>query len=188
MAYLEGGSIRGSALASDSGPVEEGAANPSAPTDDQRFMMPGWQLVFAGWSRRWSRGGVCSVVSTERQVAAYGRAWLVTVGQLGDIWRQENAGVGVAPELVADAVNRRVGCQADRGSYRLLEPVGELNGVAAMTITGSREVLTRLNSPDPAYETIVSAGLAETWGLSGDEIADYLAGCPGFARSDDSST
>ncbi len=189
MAYLEGGSIQGAERSLNNGLNEQGANDASAPTDDRPFTIPGWQLVFAGRSRRWNEGGVCALVADgsddQADPVTLGRSWLVTVGQLGDIWRQENAGVGAAPESVIDAVKRRAGLDLDRGAYRRLAPLGELDGTPVFTITGTEEVLGRLNHPDPAYQSVVAAGLVETWGLPPSEVADYLAGCPGFAAIGD---
>ncbi len=188
MAYLEGGPIKGAAASTGASPLEQGAADASAPGDDRPFMLIGWRLVFAGQSRRWNQGGVCAVVPAASRsttgagpddgVDAYGRAWLVSVGQLGDIWRQENAGVGVEAALLVDAVQARVGLDAESGAYRRLAPVGDIDGVAAFTITGTEEVLGRLNQPDPSYQSVVTAGLAETWGLTDHDIKAYLAACP----------
>lgn len=182
MAYLQGGPVNApvnaGAVAPDSGgPVEAGAANSSPPIADRPLRLPGWQLVFAGQSRRWNQGGVCSVVPAAAEVLA--RAWLITVGQLADVWAQENSGVAVDYSATMAAVRDRVSRDAESGSYRRLAALGGLDGIAMMTITGTPEAMSHLNVPDPGYWAIVAAGLAETWGFTGPEIDAYLAGCPG---------
>lgn len=188
MAYLQGGSVR----TDGSGPVETGADNPSPPMDDRPARLDGWQLVFAGRSRRWSMGGVCSVVpvGSNRGLQpgpappeVLGRAWLITAGQLTDVWRQENAGVALETERVVAAVDRGVDLEAESGAYRRLACLGKLDGVPMFTITGTDEVLSRLNRPDPAYRSVVADGLSEAWGMTVGEIDCYLAACPGVGSA-----
>jgi len=178
LAYLEGGSIGGT---DGSGPVEEGAADSSLPVDDRPLRLDGWQLAFAGESRRWNGGGVCAVVPGAGEVL--GRAWLITIGQLRDVWRQENSGVALVVDDVVSAVTAVHQLDAARGSYRRLAPLGHLDGRPVMTITGTQEVVARVNAPDPAYRQVVAAGLAETWVMSPGDINRYLARSLGIRSS-----
>jgi len=130
------------------------------------------RLYFARASRNWN-GGAVAFLDVDRVDPAptYGRAWLITLGQLDHLVSQENA--GHATSVPVDALRGGPIDLRDEGWYRTLLPLGELDGVPAVTLTGRAKPERR---PDPAYLATLRAGLAEAWpDLSPAGIDAYLA-------------
>jgi hypothetical protein len=145
-------------------------------------------LVFGRSAGLWGGGGVCFLDSSpEAAVAAsptFGRAWLLTVEQLEDVWAQENGSVSLesddvepvdVDELVASGF---VDANHD-GWYRRLLFLGQLDGHPMATITSHE--LPELNPSGTAYLQVVGEGLVETWDLGPADAAAYLASRPGNA-------
>ncbi len=177
LAYLRGGSVTGS------NKVEYGARDASDPTTAVPYMLPR-QLAFGYRSSRWRGGGVCFVDSSatsERD--AFGRAWMITVEQLEDVWAQENGqyvkgGAGERPDWTLDLDELRANGNVRRkGNYGRVEVLGHLEGHLVATITCDSP--PALNSADLSYLRVVGAGLVETWGMDRFDAAQYLASCPG---------
>lgn len=121
------------------------------------------------------------------EVGTLGRAWLITIEQMVDVWRQENAGIG--PESIGvdrldpDTVVATGRLDLEQGRYRRLEHLGPLDGRPVFTVTGGPEMIDHLNEPSSAYLEVVTRGLVETWGLSADEAAAYIAAATSWRRS-----
>ena len=105
-----------------------------------------------------------------------GRAWLLTVEQLADVWAQEN-GETVGPELDLAALVRDGSLDLGRGWYRRLVYLGELDGAPLATLTC--DALPGLNAAGPGYLEVMGRGLMESWGSTASEAAEYLAGRDG---------
>lgn len=165
--YLRGGPVPGS------GREQHGARDPADPVADQAYELPR-ELVFAHRSRGWGGGGVCFVdPRPDAGAGTRGRAWLITVEQLSDVWAQEN-GHRVGPELDLDRVLAEGGAEFDRsGWYRRLEVVDQLDGHPVATFTAPE--VPELNPAHPSYLAVMGGGLAEAWGLGAEEAARYLA-------------
>jgi hypothetical protein len=129
------------------------------------------RLHFARASRNWN-GGAVAFLDLRRVDPAptYGRAWLITLEQLDHLVTEENAG---HPTSVPRAALRGGPTDLrDEGWYRTLLPLGELDGVPAVTLTGRPKPRRR---PDPAYLVTLRAGLAEAWpDLAPAEVDAYL--------------
>jgi hypothetical protein len=103
-----------------------------------------------------------------------GRAWLITVEQLADVWAQENghtSGPEIDVDRLVDTGHLDFG---RRGWYGRLELVEELDGHPVATFTA--DDVPPLNPAHPSYLTVMGLGLGEAWDLSADEAARYLAG------------
>lgn len=174
LTYLRGGPVPGSARHQD------GARDPSDPLDDRPYRLP-LPLVFGRSSSGWGGGGVCFAgPHRDPDDGAMGRAWLITVEQLADVWCQENgATLSDGPEvdlgrLVADGE-----VDFGRGWYRRLVRLGDLDGHPVATFTS--EAAPAPNPAHRSYLEVVGRGLMETWGLPATEAARYLADRPGNA-------
>lgn len=170
LAYLRGGTVSGSSK------VESGARNSDDPMAAVPYMVPR-RLGFGYKSTRWNGGGVCFVDPALPADGhdTYGRAWLITVEQLEDVWAQEN-GDQAGPSIDIDDLITAGFVHRDR-NYGRVELLGHLDGHPIATITCN--TLPELNGADISYLQIVGRGLMETWNLDPDETAKYLANCPG---------
>ncbi len=174
-AYLTGGPIPGS------GTVQEGSRDATLPVASRPVRID--RPLGFGWSaHRWENGGVCFVDPHRVDPGAtFGRAWLITVEQLTDVWSQENGWV-VGEQHIDDAVDLDAletdrSLVADEGWYRRLEYLGSFDGAPMVTITCADPP-----EPNPSgqlYLDVVGRGLIETWDLSPVEAADYLAASVG---------
>jgi hypothetical protein len=181
LVYLRGGPVPGS------GRMQHGARDSSDPQGDEPLPIDR-PLGFGRESAGWGGGGVCFVDPAVRAVdeagvgETLGRAWLITVEQLADVWAQENGGT-VGPPIDVDRL-LSVGSlelpSADRlegrpaqGWYRSLILLGELGGYPVATITC--DVMPTPNASGLPYLEVVGRGLMETWGLDPSEAARYLA-------------
>jgi hypothetical protein len=99
---------------------------------------------------------------------------LLSHPQLVHVAREENGGaedvVIDQDHLVGDPVEIR-----ERGWYRILLPLGELEQHPVVTLTGKRGELGDRTIPSEAYLNTIRAGLMETYGqLTDADISDYL--------------
>jgi hypothetical protein len=129
------------------------------------------RLYFARASKNWNGGGV-AFLDLERVEPAptYGRAWLITHDQLTHLATEENA--GLSTEVPLTALSAPPTELRDEGWYRMLLPLGDLDGMPAVSLTGRPKPPQR---PDPAYLATLRAGLTEAWpDLTPDEVDTYL--------------
>ena len=134
------------------------------------------RLYFARASRNWS-GGAVAFLDLRRvgEDPTYGRARLVTLDQLDHLVTEENA--GHATSVPVSALRRGPTDLRADGWYRTLLPLGELDGLPAVTLTGRPKPHRR---PDPAYLATLRAGLAEAWpDLAPAAVDAYLDRCHG---------
>ncbi len=167
LTYLRGGPVPGS------GRQQHGARDASDPVDDRAYRLPR-QLLFGRSSQGWGGGGVC-FVEPERHDAdgTLGRAWLITAEQLADVWAQEN-GYTSGPAIDLDRLAADGTADFGRaGWYRRLELVDELDGHPVATFTDVD--VPPLNPAGVPYLRVMGLGLGETWQLSPEAAADYLA-------------
>jgi len=83
------------------------------------------------------------------------------------------------PPLQLDALVADGSLQAKLGWYRSVEYLGTLQGHPVATFTSVDE--PKPNPADEAYLLVVGRGLMETWNLSAQDAAAYLASCSGNA-------
>jgi hypothetical protein len=129
------------------------------------------RLYFARESRNWNGGAVAFLdLRRVHPAPTYGRAWLITLGQLDHLVTEENA--GRLTEVPVAALRGGPTELHDVGWYRTLLPLGELDGAPAVAVTGGAKPARR---PDPAYVATLRAGLAEAWpDLAAGEVDAYL--------------
>jgi hypothetical protein len=130
-------------------------------------------LYFACHSHQWN-GGVAFVgLAPLDPPVTYGRAYQLTSDQLLHVASEENGGqqVNFDPEQIGDDV---IEIRA-HGWYRLLLPLGVLEGEPLVTLTGRRLELGAPTTPSPAYQDRIRSGLRETFpGLTDNQIDTYL--------------
>lgn len=165
--YLAGGPVTGRSR------PHEGARDPSE-WRDERSMMLGHRLLFAGQSKFWGGGGIAFVDPTPIEPTTRARGYLITVEQFQDVLAQESGRpVGDAVDLasLSDGSPARIG----EGAYDLVLHLGELSGVPMWTFTTPRPV-TQLeeNPPGQAYRGTLVAGLIESHGLDEVEAGRYV--------------
>lgn len=168
LTYLRGGPVPGSDR------LQRGARDPSDPVDDRAYKLS-LPLIFGASSSGWGGGGVCFAgPHHDPDDGALGRAWLITVEQLADVWRQENdARATDGPEI--DLASLVDGEEPDfgRGWYRRLVHLGQLDEHPVVTFTCAEPP-----PPNPAHSSyleVVGRGLIESWGLAPEAAAAYLA-------------
>jgi hypothetical protein len=113
--------------------------------------------------------------SADRELAA--RAYLLTFGQLSDVVAQELRRPTGNDLTLGDGADRRWHIPAR--NYDTLLHVGDRDGVPMFTITCSSKL--EPTPPSAAYLRTMLDGLAQTFGGTAQERADYLLGAPGVA-------
>ncbi len=173
--YIQGGPIPGSTA----GHQQDSARDQSLPTDDQPFAIDR-TLFFAGSSNRWGDGGVAFLdADTKPSSPAKGRAWRITLGQLEDLFRQENGQPAVAP-IALDQLQATGSLHLLDRWYGRVELLGEINRTPVITIASPDPSL----APQPAhvsYLSVIAEGLADSWSMDHQQAAKYLAALPGNA-------
>ncbi|MFF5974910.1 histone deacetylase [Streptomyces sp. NPDC012769] len=167
---------------------------PAAPLASRAVELPG-TLYFATESPVW--GGGRGFYDPEAPGTVYARAHLITAGQFSDITDQEmyrrpgaGAGTRTGPrpdaqtqtELkLAEAVVRgRV--RLGPGRYETVVCAGDIDGVPLLTFTAPWALgEVELREPSEAYVRRIAAGLHAAGAWAAEEIAAYLARCPGAA-------
>lgn len=171
--YIQGGPIPNSTT----GQSQDAARDTTLPSGDEPFAIDR-QLFFAGSSSRWGDGGVAFLDADKQpDSTVHGRAWRITLGQLEDLFRQEN-GLSDLVEIDLDAL-----CQVGRLEvverwYGRLEVVGEIGDLSVVTLATPKP-MTRYRSADISYLSVIAQGLIDCWQMELPEIATYLAGLPG---------
>jgi hypothetical protein len=137
--------------------------------------MPG-ALVFAWESPTWGGGIAFHDADADGEVLA--RAYLLTERQVTDVLEQEmrrEPGTDHDLALLHENGHHVLG----PGRYETLRVVGTLDGRPVITFGGPDARALGLRAPAPAYVATIVRGLRSAHGLTDEEIASYLAGCPG---------
>lgn len=176
--YVEGGAggVQGGARS------YPGCADRRMPVRDAAVELPG-TLYFATHSPVW--GGGRAFYDPDAPGTVWGRAYLVTAGQLRDIAAQEM--YARPPEHPGPEADLGAAVAAGRlrlgpGRYETVVCPGRLDGVPLLTFTAPWGVDGVAHTvPSPPYLTQIARGLREAGRLTGPEIARYLASRPGAA-------
>jgi hypothetical protein len=137
------------------------------------------KLYFAQESPQWTGGRAFLDLDAPGTVLARGH--LITVGQFSDILAQEMYRQPAEDLELAEWLPRGR-AQVGPGRYETVVCVGSLDGHPALTFTAPWSIEEiRCTKPAPAYLENITAGLLEADAWSRDEIAAYLAGCPGVS-------
>lgn len=169
--YLQGGRPAGATRAYQPCPTGRSYRDSQPTLLDRR-------LRFGPWSATWMGGVAVLDHQPINGHRTYGRAYLLTVAQLLHVARQENRQHSPLPPLDPSRLEGNEAIALDVPAtclYRMLLPVGRLDGRPMLTITGPAGDRRR-REPSPAYRAIIVNGLRETWPeLTPAMIADYLA-------------
>jgi hypothetical protein len=166
--YLAGGQPTGGRR------VYPGCRDPREPQRVAAVEVPGG-LVFSGESAAWGGGRAFYDLAAPGTVA--GRAYLVTVEQLGDVAAQEmyrEPGSAFARDLagvLGEVESVRV---MGPGRYETIARVGERDGVPMFTVTDVNAGDLEPSAPSAAYLWWIAAGLREAHGWDAEQIAEYL--------------
>lgn len=172
LTYLEGGLVP----RSTSGEAQVGARNAALPSADRPFVLD-YHLLFAHSAQRWGGGGVAKIgVSPNPTAATQSRAWRITVGQLEDVFAQENKRPTVPVDLDRLVGEKRL--EVHDSWYGTLLCAGAIDGEPVLTFTGPTPNVI-LAPADASYLRVVGDGLRELRGWSTEQVASYLADCPG---------
>lgn len=167
--YLEGGCPPGSSK------QHPGARDPRPPRRAVGVELPG-TVYFAGHSSQW--GGGVAFYDHSTPGPSFGRAYLVTVGQLADIVAQEMHRVPEPGDPVEEVVLGGLDGgrhHAGPGHYETLVEVGRIDGTPMLTITaphGAGHVPH--TAPAGAYLALLAEGLREAHGWPEPRCAGYL--------------
>lgn len=155
--YLEGGRAPGARW------TNPGARDPTPVRGDRRVSLP-HPLMFGGPSHTW-RGGP-AYLDTQHEGWSVGRAWHISHAQFEDLVAQEN---GLDPGAVTvDPAMLHTGGVVLDDRYGRLVPLPPIEGVPAVTFSYITRPYER--APDPAYVSLLLAGLTEL-GLAPAEAA-----------------
>lgn len=150
----------------------EGCRDPSPPRRRRTITLRG-SLAFGGESGVW--GGGMAFFRPGARATVHARAYLIGLGQLGDVVAQEaRLPVGVDLELAGAGRPTHHGLSR---VYDVLVDLGELDGHRVLTLTSTRD--HRANPPSAAYARTVLEGLADGFGLDADARVAYLAAAAG---------
>ncbi|GAA1522096.1 histone deacetylase [Kribbella lupini] len=173
--YLAGGQPAGGRR------IYPGCRDPREPRRVAAVEVPGG-LIFSGESAAWGGGRAFYDLAAPGVVA--GRAYLVTVEQLGDVAAQEmyrEPGSAFAEDL-AEALD-----EVDQvrvmgpGRYETIARLGERDGVPMFTVTDVNAADLEPSAPSAAYLRWIATGLHEAHGWDPAQIADYLSEARGVA-------
>jgi hypothetical protein len=156
-----------------------GCRDPRDPAQIVSLEVPGG-LVFAGESRVWTGGMAFFDAEAAGQVAC--RAYLVTTEQFADVVAQEmrRPPGGEFARALSEAASRVETVHAmGTGRYETITRVAVRNGVPMLTMTHGDASTLDPAAPSAAYLAWIAAGLRESHGWDGDQIAGYLAAAPG---------
>lgn len=152
----------------------EGCRDPSPPRDRRTLALRG-SLAFGGRSGVW--GGGMAFFRPGGRATVHARAYLLRLGQLGDVVAQEaRRPVGVDLELAGPGRRTLHGLSQ---VYDVLVDLGELDGHRVLTLTSTR--VHRANPPSAAYARTMLEGLADGFGLDVEARVAYVAAAAGVA-------
>ncbi|WP_052847808.1 hypothetical protein [Streptomyces avicenniae] len=170
--YIVGGAPSGARR------VYPGCRDRALPGRSAAVVVPG-SVYFATESPVWTGGR--GFYDPEAEGTAWCLAHLVTTEQFADIAAQEmyrTPGADLDLTAVLTTGRARLG----PGRYETLVRLGALDGLPVLTFTAPwRMTDVRLRPPSAPYLRHLAAGLAESGAWREDEIAAYLASCPGAA-------
>jgi hypothetical protein len=168
--YLSGGPVAGSTM------IQTGGRDPAEPRHDRAHPIDR-TLYFAGSSRSWGGGGVAYLDADEVPATpTLGRIWLITVGQLEDVYGQENREPEV-PRIDLQALAEIGELTLSTGPYGRLVRLEEIDDLPVITFTAASRRLDH-SEPHRCYRDVIARGLRESWGLDPSEVDEYLAGLP----------
>lgn len=158
-----------------------GCRDPSDPASVHSLEIPGG-LVFSGESKVWTGGSVFYDPYAETRVAA--RAYLITADQFADVVAQEmrrppGGDFALAVSAVVNTV--QTAHVLGPGRYETITRVAARDGVPMLTMTNGEAATLKPSAPSAAYLTWIAAGLHESHGWTGPQIADYLTLAPGIS-------
>ena len=168
--YVRGGRPRGGSR------TYLGCRDQTPPRRDVAIRLTGG-VTFAGSSTVWGGGMAFYDPCTDGEMAA--RAYLLTSGQLSDVVAQEvRRPIG---SYVALGGERPTACErrwpVPSHVYDTLLHVDDRDGMPMFTITSSRKL--KPAPPSASYLRTMLEGLAEAFGGTAEERANYLLGAPG---------
>lgn len=139
------------------------------------------KLYFALESNAWTGGR--AFFDPDSAGTAWARGHLITIGQFSDILAQEMYRTPAGDLELADWLARGR-TQVGPGRYETILCVGSVEGYPALTFTAPWPIeKITFTKPAAAYLENIAAGLLEAGAWKRNEIAAYLAGCPGAAGS-----
>ncbi|GAA3393284.1 hypothetical protein GCM10017752_33720 [Streptomyces roseoviridis] len=153
---------------------------PAAPLASRAVELSG-VVYFATESPVW--GGGRGFYDPEEPGTVYARGHLITLGQFADIAAQEMyRDPATAPHrdsrLTEAVTHGRV--RLGPGWYETVVCAGDVDGVPLLTFTAPWTLgEVELREPAEAYVRLIANGLRASGAWAAEDIAAYLAGCPG---------
>jgi len=144
---------------------------------DQAYKL-GFELYFAcKSSETWGKGGVAFVETKNvTPPPTLGRAYLLTIQQLGHVAMEENGWTDPVTIRKPDLSARSLVLLRETGRYRVLLPCRFLGKIPVVTLTGVPEETKPRNLPSEDYLNTIRKGLHETYlAMTELEIDEYLS-------------
>ncbi|MFP4014606.1 MAG: hypothetical protein ACLFVQ_11000 [Chitinispirillaceae bacterium] len=177
LCYIEGGRARGASFS------HPGCLDKSHPVKDSAVAIH-HQMYFAMHIEGWQNRGVAFIKKEEdRTVLTWGRMYLITREQFLQVLMQEN---GYDPSCGSlhvdlDAVCENGSVQVPELLYGHIICIGSKDSYPVVTFTaGWDDSSVRYEPPGENYLRVIAEGIRETYHISYEEIARYLAGLPGI--------
>lgn len=152
--------------------------------EEQRYITIPYSLYFAKEAPSWNKGGVAFIQLDKGKDLTYARTYLITMGQLRDIAKEENGGkaeVGPMASYVSRAQTcpeRHVPILLGKQWYRELLYISELEKHPMVSLTAC-PALADYVKPSGKYLQTMCADLQDIHGLNPAQAAEYLLPRPG---------
>lgn len=174
LCYISGGRPEGSRR------TYKGCKNTAHPERSKPIEIKA-ELYFARNSKTWHGGGICFLNTDEDSDATtLGRMYLITPDQFEELVKQESRYEGELRIDFEKAIAQGSLIIEIKSWYGKLVFLGYDEGHPVFTFTNENYLEKEFNPPHESYLNIVRRGLQETYGLSSDEISEYLQTKKGY--------
>lgn len=174
MCYISGGKPEGAER------TYKGCPDKTEPEKNKPVAIPG-DLYFARNSKTWHQGGICFLnPDADAGEITLGRMYLITPDQFEELVKQESRYEG---ELMIDfqtAIAQGSIIAEIKSWYGKLLFLGYDEGYPIFTFTNESYLETEFNPPHESYRNMIKRGLQETYGMSKDQVENYLLSKKGY--------
>ena len=173
LCYIKGGKPKGASK------IYTGCTDPTLPRNIEEFYITS-ELYFAKSSSTWNNGGVGFLRNEfNGNAQTWGRMYLITKGQFGQVVQQEIGGKTVQIDFNRARTSDYV--FAPGSWYGRIVYLGDQQGYPIFTFTHEKDLPA--TTPSPAYLGTIAAGIKECFPFSNQEIAEYFIAKAGVRNS-----
>lgn len=132
------------------------------------------ELYFAKSSKTWSGGGVAFIWPDENSLT-FGKMYLITAEQFVELVKQEIRYEGTLELDLAQAVKEGYLITQPKTWYGKTLYLGSEKDIPIFSFTNIDYLKTEINAPNEHYLNKIILGLRETYGLTDEQILNYLS-------------